>query len=211
VKHGFACRSMGCWFPTDSIADDFTQLNEKFIKARRDYEALLESSMAHPPQRTYQQYAPPQPAYPAPSGPSYPPSGPPQHDPQRFYTPAPAGKLPTARAKALFTLTRRRRVPEFFSLAQLPSAGTRDSGTFLCCRRRNSLDKRTNPDSSTVISPQACRGASITSAPFDRQGPCPYQYLTASPAGHPVHCLLTAAEPTAHEHVWSSGACHVGV
>ncbi|KAJ4293967.1 ESCRT-0 subunit protein hse1 [Collariella sp. IMI 366227] len=26
--------------------DDFTQLNEKFIKARRDYEALLESSMA---------------------------------------------------------------------------------------------------------------------------------------------------------------------
>lgn len=31
-------------------ADDFTQLNEKFIKARRDYEALLESSMAQPPQ-----------------------------------------------------------------------------------------------------------------------------------------------------------------
>ncbi|KAI5303721.1 ESCRT-0 subunit protein hse1, partial [Ascosphaera pollenicola] len=29
--------------------DDFTQLNEKFIKARRDYEALLESSMAQPP------------------------------------------------------------------------------------------------------------------------------------------------------------------
>ncbi|KAH6894321.1 hypothetical protein B0T10DRAFT_589843 [Thelonectria olida] len=36
--------------------DDFTQLNEKFIKARRDYEALLESSMAHPPQHMYQQY-----------------------------------------------------------------------------------------------------------------------------------------------------------
>ncbi|KAI5290006.1 ESCRT-0 subunit protein hse1 [Ascosphaera aggregata] len=32
--------------------DDFTQLNEKFIKARRDYEALLESSMAQPPQPT---------------------------------------------------------------------------------------------------------------------------------------------------------------
>lgn len=29
--------------------DDFTQLNEKFIKARRDYEALLESSMSQPP------------------------------------------------------------------------------------------------------------------------------------------------------------------
>ncbi|KAG6271024.1 ESCRT-0 subunit protein hse1 [Claviceps purpurea] len=44
--------------------DDFTQLNEKFIKARRDYEALLESSMSHPPQHNYQQY----PLRPAPQG-----------------------------------------------------------------------------------------------------------------------------------------------
>ncbi|KAK4150381.1 class E vacuolar protein-sorting machinery protein HSE1 [Chaetomidium leptoderma] len=71
--------------------DDFTQLNEKFIKARRDYEALLESSMSHPPAPTYHQYAMrPQ----IPQG--YPPPGqgygpPPQtQDPQRFYTPAPA-------------------------------------------------------------------------------------------------------------------------
>ncbi|KAK4549361.1 hypothetical protein LTR36_006358 [Oleoguttula mirabilis] len=35
--------------------DDFTQLNEKFIKARRDYEALLESSMSQP---QYQQQYP---------------------------------------------------------------------------------------------------------------------------------------------------------
>nr|OQO30184.1 hypothetical protein B0A51_03528 [Rachicladosporium sp. CCFEE 5018] len=35
--------------------DDFTQLNEKFIKARRDYEALLEASMSQP-QRYQQQY-----------------------------------------------------------------------------------------------------------------------------------------------------------
>jgi len=33
---------------TDTL-DDFTQLNEKFIKARRDYESLLEASMAQPP------------------------------------------------------------------------------------------------------------------------------------------------------------------
>ncbi|KAF1912094.1 hypothetical protein BDU57DRAFT_560004 [Ampelomyces quisqualis] len=33
--------------------DDFTQLNEKFIKARRDYESLLEASMSQPPQPTY--------------------------------------------------------------------------------------------------------------------------------------------------------------
>jgi signal transducing adaptor molecule len=37
-------------------SDDFTQLNEKFIKARRDYEALLESSMSQPQQYHQQQY-----------------------------------------------------------------------------------------------------------------------------------------------------------
>ncbi|KYK55160.1 Class E vacuolar protein-sorting machinery protein hse-1 [Drechmeria coniospora] len=51
--------------------DDFTQLNEKFIKARRDYEALLESSMSHPPQHNYHQYA----MRPAPPGHGYPSSG----------------------------------------------------------------------------------------------------------------------------------------
>ncbi|KAK3381665.1 VHS domain-containing protein [Podospora didyma] len=51
--------------------DDFTQLNEKFIKARRDYEALLESSMSHPPGPTYHQYAM-RPQIPQ----SYPPPGP---------------------------------------------------------------------------------------------------------------------------------------
>ncbi|KAK5661920.1 hypothetical protein OQA88_10029 [Cercophora sp. LCS_1] len=70
--------------------DDFTQLNEKFIKARRDYEALLESSMSHPPRPTYHQYAMrpeiPQ-GYPTP-GPSYG-APPPQQDTQRYYTPAP--------------------------------------------------------------------------------------------------------------------------
>ncbi|PKS05046.1 hypothetical protein jhhlp_008413 [Lomentospora prolificans] len=69
------------------ITDDFTQLNEKFIKARRDYEALLESSMAHPPQPSYHQYIPP-----GPSQQGYPPQGGPggaPHDSQRFYTPGP--------------------------------------------------------------------------------------------------------------------------
>ncbi|KAB5583331.1 VHS domain-containing protein [Coniochaeta sp. 2T2.1] len=85
--------------------DDFTQLNEKFIKARRDYEALLESSMSHPPGPSYHQYAMrpqvPQ-GYPAPAptqgypaaAPNYPPQGPPQQDPQRFYTPAPPQEQP---------------------------------------------------------------------------------------------------------------------
>uniref|UniRef100_L2FZF9 Class E vacuolar protein-sorting machinery protein HSE1 n=1 Tax=Colletotrichum fructicola (strain Nara gc5) TaxID=1213859 RepID=L2FZF9_COLFN len=74
--------------------DDFTQLNEKFIKARRDYESLLESSMSHPPQPSYHQYAmrPGPGGYPGPTGPAagYPAQGPPQQQQeQRFYTPAP--------------------------------------------------------------------------------------------------------------------------
>ncbi|KIW73419.1 hypothetical protein PV04_01541 [Phialophora macrospora] len=70
--------------------DDFQQLNEKFIKARRDYEALLESSMA----QSAAQYARPGPA-PYGYGPGAgggPPPIQPQvgaggYPPQRFYTP----------------------------------------------------------------------------------------------------------------------------
>ncbi|KAF2139421.1 uncharacterized protein K452DRAFT_320544 [Aplosporella prunicola CBS 121167] len=71
--------------------DDFTQLNEKFIKARRDYEALLEASMSQAAQPAYgrQPYGystssgPYTGAYPAQTAP------PPPQDPQRFYSPAP--------------------------------------------------------------------------------------------------------------------------
>jgi len=61
--------------------DDFTQLNEKFIKARRDYEALLESSMAQPqyqhqfPVRPRQPTYPPQHQQPPYGGPQQPPAG----------------------------------------------------------------------------------------------------------------------------------------
>ncbi|KAF2123935.1 hypothetical protein P153DRAFT_379879 [Dothidotthia symphoricarpi CBS 119687] len=66
--------------------DDFTQLNEKFIKARRDYESMLEASMSQPPQpayggRPYGGYNAPPPSNYA----GYPPtSAPPQQDPNRF-------------------------------------------------------------------------------------------------------------------------------
>ncbi|XDG05971.1 hypothetical protein ABKA04_005586 [Annulohypoxylon sp. FPYF3050] len=84
--------------------EDFTQLNEKFIKARRDYESLLESSMSHPPQPNYHQYALRPimthgygvPGGPGP-GPGFAPQGPPpiqQQEPQRYYTPAPQGPPP---------------------------------------------------------------------------------------------------------------------
>ncbi|KAI0391945.1 hypothetical protein F5Y17DRAFT_438613 [Xylariaceae sp. FL0594] len=77
--------------------DDFTQLNEKFIKARRDYESLLESSMSHPPSHTYHHYGaapPPVPqGYGPPPGAGYAPqaAGPGPQDPQRYYTPGPQG------------------------------------------------------------------------------------------------------------------------
>ncbi|KAI0201523.1 hypothetical protein F4808DRAFT_469258 [Astrocystis sublimbata] len=84
--------------------DDFTQLNEKFIKARRDYESLLESSMSHPPPHNYHQYGAPggapvpqgYGAPPGPPGPGYAPQGPPtgQQDPQRYYSPGPQGPPP---------------------------------------------------------------------------------------------------------------------
>lgn len=72
-------------------ADDFTQLNEKFIKARRDYEMLLESSMSHPPQPTYGRpaytYGGPPPQSQTPAG-GYAPQG--QQPDQRYYSPGPA-------------------------------------------------------------------------------------------------------------------------
>ncbi|KHO01691.1 Class E vacuolar protein-sorting machinery protein HSE1 [Metarhizium album ARSEF 1941] len=80
--------------------DDFTQLNEKFIKARRDYEALLESSMSRPPQHNYQQYAmrpaAPGQGYPGPGG-GYP-QGPPLQDP--YYNQAPPSDHPHYQASS---------------------------------------------------------------------------------------------------------------
>ncbi|CCC09915.1 unnamed protein product [Sordaria macrospora k-hell] len=78
--------------------DDFTQLNEKFIKARRDYEALLESSMSHPPGPSYHQYAMRPPMTNSYGAGGY--GAPPpqqqqqQQEPPRFYTPAPAQDAP---------------------------------------------------------------------------------------------------------------------
>ena len=74
---------------TDTKTDDFTQLNEKFIKARRDYESLLEASMSQPSQPPYGRH--PQQQY-AHGGPGYPPQGaPPQQDAGRYFSPGPQG------------------------------------------------------------------------------------------------------------------------
>lgn len=91
--------------------DDFTQLNEKFIKARRDYEALLESSMSQPQQQPgygyggrpreqsqsyHQPYGqPPQGYPPRQAQQSYgPQAGPPVQDPHRYYNQPPQSQAP---------------------------------------------------------------------------------------------------------------------
>lgn len=66
--------------------DEFTQLNEKFIKARRDYESLLEASMAHPAQPYAPRPGQPQYGYPGAAPAGYPP----QAD-QRYFSPQPQG------------------------------------------------------------------------------------------------------------------------
>ena len=68
----------------DTLTDDFQQLNEKFIKARRDYEALLESSMAQPQQSHYGR--PGQQPYGYGGGGGGPPQG---FPPRNFYSPQP--------------------------------------------------------------------------------------------------------------------------
>ncbi|PKY03302.1 hypothetical protein P168DRAFT_291432 [Aspergillus campestris IBT 28561] len=67
--------------------DEFTQLNEKFIKARRDYESLLEASMSHPAQPQYGRPGQSPYGYP-PQAAGYP-QGQLPHDPQRYFSPRP--------------------------------------------------------------------------------------------------------------------------
>ncbi|KAK6856271.1 ESCRT-0 subunit protein hse1 [Apiospora arundinis] len=111
--------------------DDFTQLNEKFIKARRDYEALLESSISHPPGPTYHQYAHrpsiPGQGYPG-GGPGYAPQGTPapaQQDPQRYYTPGPQEQPPFQASSPAPNFQRPTPGPAPFYLqgAEVPSQG----------------------------------------------------------------------------------------
>ncbi|CZR51981.1 related to protein HSE1 [Phialocephala subalpina] len=67
--------------------DDFTQLNERFIKSCRDYENLLDASMTHQPAYQYGG----RPGY----GGGYPPqAAPPQQDTGRYYTPNPQQEQP---------------------------------------------------------------------------------------------------------------------
>ena len=82
-------------------ADEFTQLNEKFIKARRDYESLLEASMSHPAQPQYGRPGQPPYGYPGAAAPVGYPQGPPPADPQRYFSPRPQGSYCHERSSSL--------------------------------------------------------------------------------------------------------------
>ncbi|KAI4123113.1 MAG: hypothetical protein LQ341_007236, partial [Variospora aurantia] len=88
-KKGIRVNYLAVTAPANLIPDDFTQLNEKFIKARRDYESLLEASISQPAQPQYGRPGQPQYGYGVAGG--YPPQGPPapQQTPARYYTPNP--------------------------------------------------------------------------------------------------------------------------
>ncbi|KAL9026844.1 MAG: hypothetical protein Q9196_004554 [Gyalolechia fulgens] len=75
--------------------DDFTQLNEKFIKARRDYESLLEASISQPAQPQYGRHSQPQYGYGGGGGhPSQEGAVPSRQAPARYYTPNPQDYMP---------------------------------------------------------------------------------------------------------------------
>ncbi|KAI9795251.1 MAG: ESCRT-0 subunit protein hse1 [Piccolia ochrophora] len=97
-KKGILARSP---FLVDSLilVDDFTQLNEKFIKARRDYESLLESSMSQPSQPHYGRPAQGSYGYGSGGAHGYPP---PQQDSQRYYTPNPQDQAPVQDSAAFY-------------------------------------------------------------------------------------------------------------
>jgi len=82
-----------CWNENQTLTvplDDFTQLNEKFIKARRDYESLLEASMSQPSPSPYARAG--QVPYGYGGGGGYPPQGAPQQEPSKYYTTGAHGK-----------------------------------------------------------------------------------------------------------------------
>ncbi|KAK1968345.1 hypothetical protein LY78DRAFT_668402 [Colletotrichum sublineola] len=166
--------------------DDFTQLNEKFIKARRDYESLLESSMSHPPQPSYHQYAmrPGAGGYPGGPGAGYPTQGPPQGHPQqqqqqqqqeqRYYTPAPQDQPQYPQSTPSPNFQRPAQAtpaPFYVAGAEVPSAGGPSHGQQqypLRDQRHPSTGKAQVPSINTSPTPPANTYSTYTVPPNQR-------------------------------------------
>lgn len=185
--------------------DDFTQLNEKFIKARRDYESLLESSMAQPPPQQYGGYGrQPPPAQYGGYGGGYPPVNsqqpPNQQDPQRFYSPAPQRKSFCRLCAAKFLTTERvyKVWWKDLKLTCYRTTTAERTSTILCGRPAKSRTRRTAALSFKLSSSHSRQQQTPTPSHYIfKSNPC--QVATSS-------AVFTASTATIHNatSIWTS-------
>ncbi|KAJ5596124.1 hypothetical protein N7450_002582 [Penicillium hetheringtonii] len=166
--------------------DEFTQLNEKFIKARRDYESMLEASMSQPAQPQYGRPGQPQYGYPGAAAPGYPQGPPPQAD-QRYFSPRPQETQPP-QPQANYA------VPARFSFSR-PStayAGAQPLQPQQAAPQVPASDPYQQPvqhrPQSTYDHPQEL-GTSVYDSPVDH----------ATAGGRPPHPASGQAPPMAHQ------------
>ncbi|PWY70991.1 hypothetical protein BO70DRAFT_365299 [Aspergillus heteromorphus CBS 117.55] len=183
--------------------DEFTQLNEKFIKARRDYESLLEASMAHPTQPQFGRPAQPPYAYPGVAAPGYPQGPPPQVDPQRYFSPRPQDTQPPQPNAAAFYGAEQANVYPPTSQSPDPRR-TPPVGPPYPQQRQSSAESyqpvHHRPES-TYDNPQEL-GTSVYDSPVE-QHPPGAQHATRPPAGatpvHPAQPPYPSQQPPMHQ------------
>ncbi|UPX20365.1 ESCRT-0 subunit protein hse1 [Ascochyta rabiei] len=194
--------------------DDFTQLNEKFIKGRRDYESLLEASMTQAAQPAYGG----RPAYGAYSAPSpsqyagYPPSAAtPQQDPSRFYgagappSQGPSGQYPPAGSTPAFFMVppgEQRQQPTPAPQAGPPSNAYNDpSLSRVPVGRPQSFapqELSTGHYDSPVDNRQSFHGAPQGAPPAGQEYPYPPAQQQSQPPGYPPQSSAPPQNPYDH-------------
>ncbi|KAI9376568.1 hypothetical protein BJX61DRAFT_530729 [Aspergillus egyptiacus] len=183
--------------------DEFTQLNEKFIKARRDYESLLEASMSHPAQHQYPRPNQPPYGYPGPGAPAGFPQGAPQHEGQRYFTPRPPDNQSSA--------------PYYPPTTQSPGPGRTPPGAQYQQPQAHSDSYQPvhHRPESTYDHPQEL-GTSAYDSPVERlqyppgpQGPGQPQYQQQPPQQTPQPEFSSSVYPPDNVPNPSSGANHI--
>ncbi|KAJ5671724.1 hypothetical protein N7507_000851 [Penicillium longicatenatum] len=166
--------------------DEFTQLNEKFIKARRDYESLLEASMAHPTQ-PYARPGQSQYGYPGAAPAGYPP----QAD-QRYFSPQPQeAQPPQAQPSAYYGAEQ--------TMPYRPASHSPDPrAQFAGGPQQQPVPQQAPP--SDAYPPGSHRPQSTYDHPQEL-GTSVYDSPVEHPAGHrPAYPLSGQAPPAGHQH-----------
>ncbi|KAJ5525623.1 SH3 domain protein [Penicillium frequentans] len=166
--------------------DEFTQLNEKFIKARRDYESLLEASMAHPAQPYAPRPGQPQYGYPAGTPAGYPP----QAD-QRYFSPQPQDtQPPQAQPNAYYGAEQ--------TMPYRPASHSPDPRAQFAGGPQQQPVQQAPP--SDAYPPASHRPQSTYDHPQEL-GTSVYDSPVEHPAGHrPAYPLSGQAPPAGHQH-----------